>query len=81
VDDLVGAQLGQAAGALRAGGDAGDVCAGEVGELHGDAADPAAGARDEHAAAQEVAGDLEGQEAREAGHRQARRLGEAHLVG
>ena len=81
VDDLVGAELGEAAGALGAGRDGGDVRAADVGELDGEAPDAAARAGHQHAPRDRVAADVEGQQRGDAGHGQRRRLGEADPVG
>ena len=81
VDDLVGAEVGEAAGALGAGRDGGDVGAADVGELDGEAPDAAAGAGHQHAPGDRGAADVEGQQGGDAGDGQRRGLGEAHLVG
>ena len=81
VEDLVGAELGEAAGALGAGRDGGDVGAAEVGELDGEAADAAAGAGDQHAPADRVAADVEREQRGDAGDGERRGLGEADRVG
>ena len=81
VDDLVGAEVGEAAGALGAGRDGGHVGAADVGELHGEAPDAAARAGDEHAPRDRVAADVEGQQGGDPGDGERRGLREAHLVG
>ena len=81
VDDLVGAEVGEAAGALGAGRDGGHVGAADVGELHGEAADAAARAGDQHAPRDRGAADVEGQQGGDPGDRERRGLREAHLVG
>ena len=81
VKDLVDAELGEAAGALGAGRDGGHVRARQMGEPDGEPADAAAGAGHEHAAAEHVAGDVEGEQRRDPRHGERGGLGEAHLVG
>ena len=81
VDDLVGAEVGEAAGALGTGRDGGHVGAADVGELHGEAPDAAARAGDQHAPRDRVAADVEGQQGGDPGDGERRGLREADLVG
>ena len=77
-DDLGGAELAQPGGALGVARDGDDARARARGELHGEAADAAAGAGHEHALAEHEAADLQRAQRGDAGDRQRRGLREAH---